>query len=183
MKQVDKFTTPAGGYRYTQDGTGVPFHAFTWQALIGAVAAHRLAESLDLSLGWEERVEDEACRQNGWECVEGPSKEALYGHLQEVGRALWHELHAFAHAYPESPTETDKQQALAWIKNWHDRVPNYGCGCRDHASRFMSGWAPDVSSRAALIRYTECFHDWVNRRTNHPFWNEEQYKASPAVDI
>lgn len=183
MKQVDRLTTPPGGYRYTQPETGVTFEAFTWQALIASVAAHRAAETIDLSVGWVERVEDAACAQNGWNCVETASKEAVYGPMQEAGRRLWGELHAYASSYSEAPTDQEKQQTSQWIKDWRDRVPNYGCGCRDHASRFMSAWAPEVHSRAALVRYAECFHDWVNRRISKPFWNEAQYQTSPAVSI
>lgn len=185
MKQVNTATTPPGDYQYRQPETNQPFRSITWQGLVIDVGHHRLGEGLDLSFGWEKQLQHDACEQHPeWDCKDAaPLVPMFYVEQAAVGRALWAELHAYAGNYPVSPTDADRAKATEWIEQWRKRVPNYGCGCRDHASRFMHAWPPDLSSRTALIRYTECFHDWVNRRIGHPFWNETQYKASPAVNI
>lgn len=51
MKQVDRLTTPPGGYRYTQPETGVKFNRMTWQEILKEVSEHRAAEGLDRSVG------------------------------------------------------------------------------------------------------------------------------------
>ena len=185
MKQVNTSTTPPGDYQYRQPETNQPFRSITWQGLVIDVGHHRLGEGLDLSFGWEKQLQHDACTQHPeWDCKDAaPLVPMFYVEQAAVGRALWAELDAYAGNYPVSPTDADRAKATEWIEQWRKRVPNYGCGCRDHASRFMHAWPPDLSSRTAFIRYTECFHDWVNRRIGHPFWNEAQYKASPAVNI
>jgi len=185
MKQVDKSTTPPGNYQYRQPETNQLFTSSTWQGLVIEVGNHRLGERLDTSFGWEKQLQHDACEQHlEWNCKDAaPLLPAFYVEQAAVGRALWAELHAYAAAYPVSPTDVDKAKAKEWLTGFHGRVPNYGCGCRDHFSRILNGMPPDLSSRTAFVRWTEVAHDWTNRRLGKPFWNEEQYKASPAVNI
>lgn len=183
MKQVDRLTTPPGGYRYTQPETGAPFNRMTWQALIAEVAEHRKGEGLDLSVGWESRVEEEACTQNGWNCVDADPREDVYGDLQRRGHALWVELHAYTHQYPENPSEGSKSEARAWLADFANRIPRYGCKCSEDWARLTSSFPANLTDRQSFVRWAEISHDWVNRRIGKPFWNEAQYKASPAVSI
>jgi hypothetical protein len=185
MKQVNTSTTPPGGYQYRQPETNQPFTSTTWQGLVIDVGNHRLGEGLDTSFGWEKQLQHDACEQNPqWDCKDAsPLIPAFYVEQAAVGRALWAELHAYAAAYPVSPTEADKAKAREWLKQFAMRVPNFGCGCRTEYGRYSNHWPVELGSRAQFIRWTECLHDFVNRRTGKPFWNEEQYKASPAVNI
>lgn len=184
MKEVDKTTTPPGFYRYTEPATNVTFEKGTWNALIGEVAKHRAGMMLDLSIGWQQRIEDEACNQNPhWNCRESSVPPIRNEHLEATGRALWAELHGYSQAYPETPTDAQKREAEAWMNDWLSRVPNYGCGCRDHASRFFSSWRPELDSRASFVRWAEVLHSWVSRRIGKPIMFEEQYNSSPAVSI
>jgi hypothetical protein len=185
MKKVNPATTPPGNFRYRQPETGTPFESMTWQGLREQVGNHRLGEHLDLSLGWDKHLENDACEQNPqWNCSESdPILPAYFAELAATGRALWGELHGYAQAYPVAPTDADKAAARRWLQDFHNRIPNYGCGCRDHFNRYVTAWAPELQSRTAFVRWAECLHDWVNRRTAKPFWNEAQFKASPATNI
>lgn len=185
MKKVNPATTPPGNFRYRQPETNTPFETLTWQGMKEQVGNHRLGERLDLSFGWDKQLEHDACEQNPhWNCAEAdPLLPAHYAEVAAAGRVLWAELHAYANAYPVAPSDTDKAVAKGWIQNFHGRIPNYGCGCRDHFSRFLSSWAPELQSRAAFVRWAECLHDWVNRRLAKPYWNEAQFKGCPAASF
>lgn len=54
----------ANEWRYVQPETGAVMHGFSYWAIKEAVVKHRSAMKLDLSEGWEERFQDELCRQN-----------------------------------------------------------------------------------------------------------------------
>lgn len=51
-------------WRYIQPETTAVFYGLSYWAVRDAVRNHRAAMKLDLSSGWEERFQDELCRQN-----------------------------------------------------------------------------------------------------------------------
>lgn len=183
MKKVNPATTPPGNFRYRQPETGMPFESQTWQGLREVVGNHRLGEHLDLSFGWDKQLEHDACEQNPhWNCAEAdPLLPAHYAELAATGRALWAELHGYSSAYPENPSEAAKMAARRFLQDFGNRVPNFGCGCRAKWTRATSNFAPELGSRADFIKWCEIVHDFCNRTLGKPFWNEEQFKASPLV--
>jgi hypothetical protein len=51
-------------WRYVQPETGVVFNAFSYWELEAKVQKHRAAMELDTAEGWQDRFQDELCRQN-----------------------------------------------------------------------------------------------------------------------
>jgi hypothetical protein len=51
-------------WRYVQPETGAVFHAFSYWELADKVRKHRAAMNLDLAKSWEDRFQDDLCRQN-----------------------------------------------------------------------------------------------------------------------
>jgi len=56
--------TPPGGFRYQDSGKA--FRSISHSAIMDEIARHRARYELDLSPGWQERVDTEMCEQNGW---------------------------------------------------------------------------------------------------------------------
>lgn len=63
-----RVTSPGRGtankWRYAQPETGVVFTGFSYWQVSNAVREHRSAMGLDLAEGWEERFQDDLCKQN-----------------------------------------------------------------------------------------------------------------------
>lgn len=63
-----RVTRPGDGthnhWRYVQPETAAVFTAFSYWGIKDKVYAHRRAMKLDTAEGWEERFQDELCRQN-----------------------------------------------------------------------------------------------------------------------
>ncbi len=70
--------SPPGGLSYTQPETGMEFHDFAIKAVKRKVHDHRMSlpkELMDVSPGWEERLEHDICQQNPRAtCVERKDK-------------------------------------------------------------------------------------------------------------
>lgn len=64
MNLVERSLAPPGGWRYTQPESGRAFSCISWRQLFEQVASHRRGNGYDTAEGWEQRFEDEFCRQN-----------------------------------------------------------------------------------------------------------------------
>lgn len=183
MKHPDKTTTPPGGYRYTQPETGVNFHFFTWHQMLEEVGKHRLANALDTTWDWDQRLENDVCLQNLIPCRDDEIAAPEDSPIVVAGRILWSALHAFASQYPENPTESDKSNSRYWMSDWASKIPQFGCNCRSEWTRLIAGFPPDYGSREAFYRWSVVSHDWVNRKLNKPLFHPDWFAASPAKDI
>lgn len=80
-----------------------------------------------------------------------------------VGNSLWHVMHAFSFAYPETPTEQDKHWAIQFYQSIGYLFP---CPeCRFHYLKMISEELPlTVESRDALSQWCVQVHNRVNTR-------------------
>lgn len=173
MKTIGiKHTTPPGGWRYTEPLSGVSFTSLTFQDILNQIAKHRRASGFDMPYEWRRLIEHLMCEQNQWsDCTE--EGERPLTQLEIVGRQRWKELHEFALAYPELPTEQDKTDALAWLNLFDRRVPNFGgCNCIREWEKLRAETAPDLSSREAFYMWTARMHNKVNARIGKPQFPE-----------
>lgn len=178
-------TTPPGRFTYRQPETGAAFEYGTWSEVMSNVAAHRRGMSLDLAVGWDGRLEHDACTQSPhWGCFDDAVPISQDLPLAIAGKALWLELHAFAEQYPESPTEDDVSRARYWMANWRERIPRFGgCTCREDWARLEASYPPEYGSRAAFVRWASVAHDAINRKIGKPLFNAELFDAAVAQGL
>jgi len=81
-----KVTSPGRGtsnkWRYVQPETGVVFTGFSYWQVFNDVSAHRNAMGLDLAEGWEDRFQDDLCKQNEQVPCTGRKADVSKRHLQ-----------------------------------------------------------------------------------------------------
>ncbi len=184
LRIPQKATTPPGGFRYQQPETGVTFTYGTWQEILGYTSRHRQASGLDLSLGWQDRLEHATCEQSPHlGCFDDSVPVGQESPLAVQGREAWKALHAFTETYPDNPTETDRTKAIYFLANWRNLIPAFGCTCRSYWNTLVASYAPDLSSREAFIRWGTCCHDNINRKLGKPIFRPDWFDASPAKDI
>lgn len=82
------------------------------------------------------------------------------------GESFWNVIHYITMAYPDNPTEEDKQNVLAFIQSLQNVLP---CeNCRNHFKSNLTSYplTNDVlSSRYNFIKWAVTVHNEVNRRT------------------
>ena len=79
------------------------------------------------------------------------------------GRVTWQSMHCFANAYPEQPSDADKQAYRAWFLSLQGVLPcRY---CREHfpANLRQAGYLTEeaLSSRDKFKEFMSRFHDCV----------------------
>ena len=90
------------------------------------------------------------------------------------GKHVWKSLHYIAHAFPEQPSEQQKQAALQVMQSLAHLLP---CAkCREHYAAYLAEAPPNVESREAFARYLNQLHNKVNARLD-----KEQVSYDPAV--
>lgn len=91
-----------------------------------------------------------------------------------TGRLLWHQLHRFAEALPESPWTDDTRDAVcAFLHAWEAAIEeaSHGtCACASHWTRLKLEMPPDLTSRLAFIRWTIDAHNAVNALLGRPLF-------------
>lgn len=89
-----------------------------------------------------------------------------------TGQALWHLLHAYAHALPEgdlSPAQIEHAQAFLAAFDEAVRLASHGtCPCHQHWAALKAARPPDLTSRRAFWWWTARIHDEVNARLGKP---------------
>lgn len=175
MLRPKSFTeTPHGGWKLHNEfsnHTVGPYYAA--DQFVKNLKAHWNSNGIPTPLGWQHAMYDDACRQNGWDCIEDTEvhEDTL---ITQIGRQLWLELHAYAEEYPIQPKQKDKDAASVWMRNWISRIPRFSkCGCRSDFDRFEAAYPLDLSSREAFMKWAEVIHDRVNKKLNRPLKNEE----------
>lgn len=58
---INRSIVPPGGFRYTQEESGVTMHAPTFQALCEVVKNHRAANGYPISIDYEREIETQLC--------------------------------------------------------------------------------------------------------------------------
>ena len=90
------------------------------------------------------------------------------------GPKLWFISHAISFNYPEIPTQTDKENHIAWFTLYKDMIM---CEvCKKHYSEHFAKHPVDkhLGSRDDLIRWVWQLHNKVNESLNKTPWTFEQ---------
>jgi hypothetical protein len=64
MRVTNKSRGTSNQWKYVQPESGAVFHGLSYWGIIDQVRLHRKAMGYDLAEGWEERFQDDLCRQN-----------------------------------------------------------------------------------------------------------------------
>lgn len=174
-------TTPPGKFRYTQPETGVTFEFGTWHEILLNVSNHRKAMGIaDLTIGWNDRLEHDACIENPhWRCEDDAKPHSTETPIAVLGRQLWGELHAFTESYPENPTTDDESKARYWLSSWRQKVPQFGgCNCRAEWARLEANFPADYSSRQAFVNWGIIAHDAINRKLVKPIFRPDLFESA-----
>jgi FAD-linked sulfhydryl oxidase len=174
LKPTNLISVPAGGWHYTQPGTGVTFKATCLAPVLSAMVwRHRKGNpqlKLDVADGWYERWLSEVCVQNTHiECADAVPPEA--SPLVIEGRKRWEELHTYAGAYPDSPSTEEVESAKRWMNEWRSRIPGYShCKCRQKFAELELMRPAALSSRHAFVRWAIDIHNDVNLSLGKPLF-------------
>ena len=108
------------------------------------------------------------------------------------GPHAWFFLHSISFNYPETPTDTDKRNMLAFAINIGELLPcEY---CKMHYQQYFTSnpIQKNLSSRTALINWFIDLHNSVNRRLKKPemsfdqvvsFYEKKYQKPSKAFAV
>jgi hypothetical protein len=110
------------------------------------------------------------------------------------GESFWNVIHFITIAYPDTPTEEDKQNVKTFLKSLQHVLP---CEtCRNHfKSNLITYPITDevLSSRYNFISWAVTVHNEVNRRTGKPemsvdeainlYTTKKQYDYSQIITI
>lgn len=170
-------TTPHGGWKFVSPFSGMKHGPFyDPDSLLKDVQKHRNANGISTPLGWQWVFWDEFCQQQGVECKE--SNEVHEDTLvTSIGRALWVELHAYAGAYPDTPTASEQKYAAEWLGHWVSRIPRFSkCGCRSSYDTWTAVYPAPLHSGVEFRRWAEVIHDRVNKKLGRALFNPESAK-------
>jgi hypothetical protein len=160
------------GWHYKVPGTNVTLHSTGMGAMYQKLWMALVGNKGDISEGWMERLHDGICEQMPYI----PCRE-IYTHennpVMVEGRARWKELHEFASSYPDQPTDEDRALATGWLADWRNRIPTYGCKCRQKFALIEEAKPVDLSSRDAFYQWSCQVHDMVNEKLGKPKWHQE----------
>jgi hypothetical protein len=172
-----KSKTPHGGWRYVEQATGHEIRDDVYDNLVEQVLSHKKAHGIQLTETWAQEVEDTVALLLD---VDDPENWAFdpttppADRMSVEGRKLWRELHAYALAYPEQPTEEDRQVAERWFRSWESRIPGgLNCICSRHWRQLGLG-LPELSSRDAFYEWTVMAQNKVNVSLGRPIFQHGQ---------
>ena len=82
------------------------------------------------------------------------------------GPKTWKSIHYMAFAYPEQPTDEQKQAASNLLYSLQYLLP---CEkCRNHYAAYIAQNPPQVNSRAEFTQYINTLHNHVNGTLGKP---------------
>jgi len=85
------------------------------------------------------------------------------------GKSFWNVIHYITMAYPDNPTEEDKQNVSAFIQSLQNVLPCEKCRGHFKSNLISYPLSNDVlSSRYNFIKWAVMVHNEVNRRTVKP---------------
>lgn len=100
--------------------------------------------------------------------------DSMLGDLYRYSSSIWDTIHAFAFAYPDSPTREEQERARQFYEAIAFLLP---CSvCRGHYRQMISRpeYRIRTESRRALAEWSVRIHNAVNMRTGAPQWTYEQ---------
>lgn len=158
------------GWHYEVPETGTILHSTGIGALYDKLWVVLVANNLDISEGWKDKLHDELCEQMPHvKCVEIINPET---HPTVIaGRAAWKELHEYAWSYPDYPLPDAVEAAKAWLDGWRQRIPSYGCACKRKFAAIEQARPVDLRSRHDFWQWTVEIHNDVNRKLGKPLWS------------
>jgi hypothetical protein len=163
------------GWRYVQPETGYTVRSMQFADLLVQVMKHRKAYDLDLSPGWQLRLEPEMCLYNESECDDPENPQPYRSALEKEGRKLWGELHGKAQSLPEDLTVLEQEDLQSWLLAWESRIPSWGgCACRQHYYELKGSIPPAFGSREAFWSWSVEIHNAVRGRLGQPLWPFQQ---------
>ena len=95
---------------------------------------------------------------------------------QEIGRNAWALLHSMASAYPNDPTEEDKQNMINFLKGLAHNFPCKICG--KHFVKLLEDNPIKCDNREELVNYICDIHNSVNK-----FLKKEIFDCKKAFDV
>lgn len=178
LKFLSTMITPPSedrrGWTYTQPETGHVARSHQFADLLVQIRKHRQAYDLDLSEGWQQRVEAEMCLYNQMECDDPENPRPYQSALEKEGRRLWGELHAKADSLPAELTVMEQDELRSWLASWESRIPNWGgCACRQHYYELKGSLSPVFGSGEAFSAWAISLHDAVNARLGKSLWAQQ----------
>lgn len=85
------------------------------------------------------------------------------------GESFWNVIHYITVAYPNNPTEEDKQNMVAFLNSLKNVLPCENCRNHFKANLITYPLTNDIlSSRYDFIKWAVTVHNEVNRRTGKP---------------
>lgn len=85
------------------------------------------------------------------------------------GKSFWSAIHYITIAYPNNPTDEDKQNIIAFFTSLQNVLPCEKCRNHFKANLISYPLTNDIlSSKANLISWAVGVHNEVNRRTGKP---------------
>ena len=82
------------------------------------------------------------------------------------GKQAWHFIHMVALAFPDPPTESDKNNYKAFFDSLQNVLP---CPiCSEHLKQNMVKFPPIFDNREVLFNWTVDLHNMVNEANNKP---------------
>lgn len=89
------------------------------------------------------------------------------------GKHGWHFLHSITLAYPDNPTNLDKQKYKYFFESLSDVIP---CDkCKSHYKYQIQHYPPNLESKYELVNWLIFIHNNVNVINNKPKWTYEQF--------
>ena len=90
----------------------------------------------------------------------------------QIGNGTWTLLHMISMTYPEHPTASQQNHALALLNSLSDLYP---CKiCAGHMTEYLKATPPDVTSGTAFKLWLCEFHNSVNQRLGKTLFNCEK---------
>lgn len=91
---------------------------------------------------------------------------------KQWGGFVWGTIHEVAMGYPETPTETDKEE----YKRFYDLLMKVlPCPvCKEEYKKIQNAHPIDLTDRDALFKWTVEIHNAVNEKTKGFIWTVEE---------
>lgn len=87
----------------------------------------------------------------------------------DLGRHSWYLFHTVLSRYPESPSQSEREDLAAYIKYFTKLYP---CGdCATHFQSLLQDYPPQTSSRIAAAQWGCAVHNKVNERLKKPIYD------------
>lgn len=97
------------------------------------------------------------------------------------GRPAWIFLHEMAIAFPNQPTEQDKENAKQFLKYLATMLP---CAqCKKEFAAFLNMNPPTVDNACNFQTWLFDAHNHVNQRLGKPVFTREQYRRQYGAAI